>query len=337
MSRWLVWAALATVLVSGCGGGGGTDDSATGGATSTGGRGGTPATGTGGQIGSQADLVTAAVLIASCLPVTDDGVNRHLTYLYEPELFHPGMWTRFGMQAACLSTTGGGCQAVEACFGSTVTDYSGGTCEPCSGTVASICGNDLKATFDCGTLGLDCDPDYFCVDGEPPPACDEDTFVPACSADGRPQSCRGYVLEGPVCADLGLVCGDGTCTGTGATCVGLEGSTDQQVFFEGVSCSGSRLVACVEGHLAERDCAAIAPGFSCQHFEGHFFCGLASECVPGANPPGTHGTAERCEGTELVLCNAGRIERVDCTELGFTGCDVDTDSAFGCVPNFVVP
>ena len=59
------------------------------------------------------------------------------------------------------------------------------------------------------------------------------------------------------------------------------------------------------------------------------FCGIADECVPAAPAEGS-GPDESCEGSTLVFCNAGRIERIDCIELGFEGCRVDGD--LGCVP-----
>jgi hypothetical protein len=46
---------------------------------------------------------------------------------------------------------------------------------------------------------------------------------------------------------------------------------------------------------------------------GHLNCGLGAECDVGSAYEVT------CEGDELVLCNAGRIDRVDCKALGFEG------------------
>ncbi|HZF51711.1 MAG TPA: hypothetical protein VE093_23815 [Polyangiaceae bacterium] len=58
----------------------------------------------------------------------------------------------------------------------------------------------------------------------------------------------------------------------------------------------------------------VAKGFSCQSLNTASFCGLAAECEPGSAYYAT------CEGTTVVFCNAGRIEKIDCTTLGFTGC-----------------
>ncbi|MBX3227460.1 MAG: hypothetical protein KIT84_13985 [Labilithrix sp.] len=50
-------------------------------------------------------------------------------------------------------------------------------------------------------------------------------------------------------------------------------------------------------------------------------CTLGAECV-------TSTIGERtCEGTSVVLCNRGRIDRIDCAALGFTACLVLDDKA----------
>jgi hypothetical protein len=64
------------------------------------------------------------------------------------------------------------------------------------------------------------------------------------------------------------------------------------------------------------DCGTLAEGFTCQSAQGLAFCGLASECP-------LVDTAATCEGDNIVLCNAGRVDRIDCKALGFDGCDPD--------------
>ena len=153
----------------------------------------------------------------------------------------------------------------------------------------------------------------------------------SCNSAGRPTYCDGEVVRtGPDCEQFGLDCAAGFCVGTGEACQQQNDDWQDRVYFEGLSCTGDVLEGCVQGQTHNRDCSNIGPGWSCQTVGDYHFCGLASECEPGNIEPGTRGTAERCEGTEVVFCNAGRIERMDCTELGFSGCDVDT--AYGCVP-----
>ncbi|MBK9266372.1 MAG: hypothetical protein IPM54_42125 [Polyangiaceae bacterium] len=62
----------------------------------------------------------------------------------------------------------------------------------------------------------------------------------------------------------------------------------------------------------ELDCGLLADGFTCQTVNGTSFCGLASEC---------YDLKPACEGDSVVLCNAGRIDKIDCKSLGFTGCN----------------
>jgi hypothetical protein len=294
------------------------------------GAGGSPSGGTSSQSSSLAHIVRAGVVMGSCLQ--DDGINRNLSYVYDRPIL-TGAWSRFGEPVDCLATTGGGCQAVAECLGYVVEPYDG-TCEPCVGDVASVCANGYRLQLDCARLGLQCDPVAWCVEEAPATACDENTFARVCTADGRPRYCNDEVVTtGPVCTDVGLACEDGWCVGTGEACQGTDTEYEGGIHFEGTGCEGQSLIACVEGRTQRRDCKTVHPDFSCQSFGGEFFCGLASECVPGNIPPGTRGTAEQCEGTEVVFCNAGRIERVDCTELGFTGCNLDTD--FGCTPGIL--
>jgi hypothetical protein len=219
------------------------------------------------------------------------------------------------------------------CLGYAVDAFTG-TCEPCNGTVAVFCGDGYRVQIDCATVGLQCHPLTGCTESTMPIECMLATFTGACTSTGRPQYCDGTMVQtGPVCADLGAVCDAGRCVGDGEACDNSATRPEGRTYFEGTACEGQTLVACVEGRLQRRDCTTVNPEFSCQSYGGEFFCGLGSECIPGNNPPGSFGTAERCEGTELIFCNAGRVERFDCTELGFTGCDVDAE--FGCTPGIL--
>jgi hypothetical protein len=284
-----------------------------------------PATGgTGGGSGSMTGevtddvLVRAAVVLASCFG--DDGISRTVSHLQKRDLYSGG--SMFWPQLQCLGTTGGGCQPVRDCLGVTVAELAGGECEPCVGSVASLCSDDLRISLDCATLGLVCDEAVQCSETGVTEPCDQATFVPRCNAEGRPEHCRTPgILVGPDCAALGLFCAEGYCQGQGEACVAEDASTDQQLYYEGISCEDGVLTACVGGRLTTRACADFHPDFTCQTASGYVFCGLGSECVPGDVPPHAGSPVETCEGTVAVFCNAGRVERVDCVELGFTGCD----------------
>ena len=129
------------------------------------------------------------------------------------------------------------------------------------------------------------------------------------------------------CADYGLECGllmDGSqtpvCTGTGAVCDSFSPwpSDIEYALLQG--CEGSTARACYNDREFVFDCEELAEGFTCQsQVQGAGsvtrFCGLASEC--------SWGHAEFCEGDSLVLCNGGRLDKIDCTSLGFQGCDAE--------------
>ena len=84
---------------------------------------------------------------------------------------------------------------------------------------------------------------------------------------------------------------------------------------QGISCNGAKLLACMNGFEQEVDCATLVSGFTCQTSGMKSFCGIAGECDP------TAGVAATCEGDNVVVCNGGRIDKVDCKSLGFTGCN----------------
>jgi hypothetical protein len=92
------------------------------------------------------------------------------------------------------------------------------------------------------------------------------------------------------------------------------------------------MTACVGDAEHVIDCAALEPGFSCHAPEvsgvPRVVCGVAAECAPGDVQEPT------CmDATTMAVCNAGRVETVDCTELGFTGCETWGSTAF-CGPFF---
>ena len=119
--------------------------------------------------------------------------------------------------------------------------------------------------------------------------------------------------------------------GKGATCSADSFGEDELVAPTGIGCSGDTLQACLGGHTTSIDCKTQGPGFSCQSVGDAFFCGLAAECVPADNYQSAQPAT--CEGNMLGFCSAGRLEHVDCTELGFTGCEVSSKlGRYGCTP-----
>ena len=282
-------------------------------------------------------LARAATVVGSC--IEDDGIERNLGHMWNEDLGPDVTYLRTVRQASCLANARCGCRAVQACLGFSLSLGDAGSCEACSGTVAKICGSGYWGTIDCGRLGLICDPVAVCAPS-PAASCDMTTFVATCDAIGRPQVCRnqgngGAVFTGPDCAKLGLACAAGRCAGTGVTgmCSAPIGQASGGIAIEGAACIGTDLDACVAGRHATIRCADRGPGFACQSFGGRFFCGLASECVPPSEGPALLEPVGQCEGNTVVICNAGRIDKIDCTTLGFTGCEFDkSQGKYGCIP-----
>lgn len=273
------------------------------------------------------DLVArAAAVIGSCMP--DDGVARNAAHIWLEHLSAPRMYFRHGAQLDCFANANCGCDAIEQCL-RWVYSAPPATCEGgCDGDVFKGCGDEVQVTVDCGLLGLSCDPDANCVPATAEPC--SDSVEPSCTADGEISFCDdGFTREAP-CQSLGFTCAEGKCIGEGATCTDDSGF-DEAVVLSGVSCAGDTLTACVGGHTTAVDCTKQGPGFSCQIKGDISFCGLAAECIPADNyaapePP-------TCDGTVLTFCSAGRLEHIDCTQLGFTGCTIDRpNNAWGCTP-----
>jgi len=277
----------------------------------------------------------AAVIVASCVP--DDSVGRHLTSMYN-ERHKMQMPFDSSIFTQCLASAGGGCAAVEKCLGVTVdTDFStcGATPSSCIGDTWNICDDGMHFTADCSNVGWTCSPDDGCVPKPIGPTCDPATFTNACQND-VPHVCSSKFgeMDGITCPDWGLKCGTdpyGTvaCMGTGAECTYPVNSGAMSLdFSDGIACNGAKLRTCVNGGEHEIDCGTLATGFTCQTVDNAgdpaSFCGLANEC---------YGDSPVCEGDAMVVCNAGRRDKIDCKSLGFTGCAMLYGKRAYCTPS----
>jgi hypothetical protein len=259
----------------------------------------------------------AEVLLASCIP--DDRASSRLNGLYsrrtKDELWEMDV-------VACLAGKSNGCEGVKECTGITVS--VGETCEPgCNGNVMVACDSPLKFVADCSKLGARCVTGEGCVPCDSGATCSVVSYTGSC-AGGRPVTCSDHhEREGLVCADLGLQCSADPsslpdelyygCYGSGASC---QTDSSGPGLLVGVGCTGSTLDGCVGGLAFSIDCSQIGSGFSCQHPSGNlYFCGLGSDCDPTASADST------CSGNGVTVCNAGRLDEIDCVALGFTGCD----------------
>lgn len=272
--------------------------------------------------------VRAAATLGSCLP--DDRANRILQRMYVSrgsDSFEARLWRS---AIDCLAAKTNGCGALGECL-AIVVEPSADCAASCAGSVSEQCNDGLKYRVDCGRYGMVCDTRDMCVlPRAAGKSCDSTKFVGACDA-GAPTYCS-YVSKdsseearGPVCADFGLVCGplsSGTsvgCNGAGARC--STGTVNpRSITYVGTGCDGTKLTACVNEGEVSVDCGTFATGFTCQSKVGAartgWFCGTGADCDP--TEPGSKPT---CEGNSLVVCNGGKSEKVDCTSLGFTGCN----------------
>lgn len=277
-------------------------------------------------------VARAAAVIGSCMP--DDGVARNVMHLWLSHLAAPRLYYHLIEQLECFANANCGCAAVEHCLGWTYRPEPAVCPSACNGAVFTGCGDGVQVTLDCSRLGLRCDPQAICV-ADSPVACDG-SELPTCTPEGEVAACDDGAWRKTPCQALGFSCVAGKCLGTGASCNDTEAlSSPDLVIPTGTGCVGSTLQACLGGRTAQVDCATRGPGFTCQSRDGSFFCGLAAECVASNDYSSTPTAA--CDGTTLSFCNAGRLEHLDCTEFGFTGCEINRSAdRYGCTPGNVV-
>ncbi|HET7538278.1 MAG TPA: hypothetical protein VFK05_00350 [Polyangiaceae bacterium] len=279
------------------------------------------------------DLVArAAAVIGSCVP--DDGVARNVMHLWFSHLGAPRTYYRTVEQLACLANANCGCAAVEHCLGVVYRQVPAVCTTQCQDDVFTGCGDGARVSIDCSRVGLRCDTSFVCVAG-PEVACDK-SEAPSCSAQGEVTYCDDGSRHETPCQSLGFKCVAGKCVGEGASCSESVSSSTDLTNPVGTSCDGSVLHGCLGGQATSIDCATQGPGFSCQARDGKFFCGLAAECVP-SNSYSASYPATTCDGTTLSFCNAGRLEHLNCTDLGFSGCEIDNKlDHYGCTPGMVL-
>ncbi|MBK8996260.1 MAG: hypothetical protein IPM35_11010 [Myxococcales bacterium] len=309
-SRWIPLGGVALFWMASAGGCGGSSDGGSSGGTCTD----PEAPGAGWNLGlgtpDPAAALRAAVMIASCIP--DDDPHGYLKDFY----YERGdLYDSNPSSIACVAARNDACAAVRDCLG--LESDSGGPCEPsCSGSVLQACDDSLRFRLDCAKRNMQCSSSEGCIPCHPGPACNKDTED---RCDGQvPVNCRdGHETPMADCGLLGLGCGideygSARCAGKNGQCAANKGG--EASIEAGVSCSGTKLTACVNDGLFEIDCGDVALGFGCQTLGQASFCGLAAECDPSLADPS-------CDGDALVMCNAGKLEKVDCASLGFAGCD----------------
>jgi hypothetical protein len=270
-----------------------------------------------------------AILVGSCSPRVK--AETILRYLYDDD--GP---SDLRAVATCTATKNTGCLALSECSGATFARTGANCPDRCDGNVWENCDDGVTARTDCSVVGQVCltsesGTGARCSPSDAP-ACDAGSDVSWCGPDGRPHQCgRGNArdVRGPRCADLGLTCADGGCMGAEGAC-----STDlppgPTITFFGRTCEGEKLKACVNGGITTFDCQKHIIGASCQLSSDPSTarCGLGNQCTVDT------AAARVCDGDSAVICNRGRIDRIDCRALGFSGCLVlpaDTEKVV-CTP-----
>ncbi|MBI2374673.1 MAG: hypothetical protein HYV07_11815 [Deltaproteobacteria bacterium] len=189
-------------------------------------------------------------------------------------------------------------------------------------------GGDLLALTSC-IEGASCDGDRIVREGtsydctrsegsclEPPTGAQR-----ACC---RPKACDGPDLD--PCRDL-LFCSDFgggfhfDCAASGRVCVD-EGELGpicrgpgEPCEGDSVGCERQEVSYCVAGSEARADCRKTLFRTGC----GESSAG-GMPCAPSGDECDPEAFAGSCEGSEILLCADGRIERFDCRKLGFEIC-----------------
>lgn len=281
----------------------------------------------------------AALLIATC--ISDDGVNRTLQEIYLERTTNPYR-TRAVLE--CLGAKTNGCAAVTDCLGLQYSTDGGCGDAACAGNVYNECsGADFRLSVDCTKTARTCvpQPGAYCV-GAGETVCNESTTVGTCDGTTPVACVDGILQRGIDCAKYGATCGVITtysgggsmtgCKGASGACSGTSNDDAVTARWEGVRCENGKLVGCVQNGLSTLDCAESGIGFTC--FDSPdggstsmAYCGTAAECSPKSP---WNKVAATCDGTSVVMCNGGKIEKIDCTSLGFTGCNAGL-----CTPGFL--
>jgi hypothetical protein len=257
------------------------------------------------------ELIAACEVDDACVvgATGSKDVNDCLAYwtrgrpLLQPQIVH------------CMAAAAGDCVKARACIGRTVLmNPSCSTPTSCMGDKLSQCSFGLEILTDCTVSGA------HCLTAGSATACAVSNACTADSCDGtKIVRCNQSLAQRADCADIGDTCvlagtvPDQTaeCRGIGAACTGPR-------------IDGNTLVTCDFGFEHRVDCNAAVPGGTVQHqttMNGpDDYCGLGTACEPGA-------ALATCTNGQLTMCVFGTVRSVDCTALGYTGCDSNAQHA----------
>lgn len=293
-------------------------------------------------------VVNAAIAYISCynprMLFTDLNINRQISGLYYAQYEEP-MTLALSQRTSCFANMTAGCGTFRECMGVSSQISSPTGAVPCENGIA-FRGFDIEwggrgyRYENCAALGYECrlskvaeTPYGFCehpngrecvgVQGSSTKCINGEFY--ACQY-ASPDPVDGYMADLPSCSEFGYVCSDfaghvdNYCKAPGPSCDSVYLSTDDRIFDyrQGHEClSETTMRACVNGGEDIVDCTSMAADFTCRKgpMPGvmDFICARGDEC--------TEFDDTYCDGSSLVVCDAGKIRKVDCKALGFTGCN----------------
>jgi len=295
--------------------------------------------------------INMLIIVSSCLFGYSKGsLNQKLDNLYFSRSYQP-LTQGIRDRTSCFRYKNNACAATAECLG--IADWYGeplpGAPDPfeyetsCDGDTRKVVFSrfttqtelSLQRRYNCGGMDLHCYEPISSFDNHEPcewPRTPCNPFDPGehC-VNERPDFCEdqdlsaqtGWEYQEFKCSDYGLTCErqpsspEEDCVGTGPACELPKDSWARDVAFDyrrgGIACESTTMLrSCIGRYEKLTDCAQLGIGFKCLPGpEPH--CGFATECT--ADAPVT------CDGDSLVVCDAGRVRKVDCKTLGFTTCD----------------
>lgn len=286
-------------------------------------------------------VAISSVLIESCIHELlnpEFNVNARIDAFYNTTM-RSALERAVGDKMTCLSTSeaGVGCERVRNCMGIAITVDEPRFAEGCSDYTAmrrrfAPSGTIYNDWFYC--LALRVDGSQLHCHETPFPRCDtwrnkcDPAAFPSCDSNWphvceySPEDNEFFVYErSPSCSQKTTCVIDGAtpmCTGTGPSCTetfAIPGDVHLD-FRAGIACDdATTLRACVNGHEQAIDCTQLGQGFTC--IDGtRPHCGVDFQCgYEGQYPKPT------CDGTKIIICNAGQVQSIDCRSLGFETCD----------------
>lgn len=230
-------------------------------------------------------------------------------------------------QLACIAGTKLDCSAALDCVSTPSTVPCDTPTWSCDGDTVSMCDSFAGArvvTEDCAAEGLHCvnlGEESRCGLG----TCNPKTFASACMGNSITgcmavtswdDQSLGGLITATDCAATDATCavvnGVPGCVGNGPACAPMPGSE---------RCDGDTLVRCDDsGHEENTNCAAM--GLHCVSIgPNHAGINYACAAKPGLVSCEIDPNFMQCDGSSLEYCDDNGNQKLDCKQLGYSGCD----------------